>query len=324
MKLRGIEFRNAFAASGTLNFFGNGWWYHFWYKLLFPGFKKLLTCTFVAKTTTFDPRPGNMPLKPNLQPKKLLPDCIKVYPFKGIALNAVGLSGPGAIALFATNIWQNRTEPFFISFMAVGKTKKDRLEETKKFVVLFQKELPKFQAPVGIQVNMSCPNTGHRTDDLAPETFETLQLFAALGIPVDLKVNTLFDIALLKEIEESGLCDIITVSNTVPYGTYNNDINWRRLLGRSTSPLEKYGGGGLSGKVIFPIVIQRIRRMRREGIKMPIKGSGGIMSRREVELMWAAGVNAIEFATVSMIRPWQIKKIVDRADKLFSENHYQN
>jgi len=322
MKIRGIEFANAFAASGTLNFFGDGWWYHFWYKLIFPGFRKIFDCTFIAKTTTFDPRPGNMPLKANLQPKKLLPDCIKVYPFKGVVLNAVGLSGSGAMALFATNLWQNRTEPFFISFMAIGKNKEERLKETENFVALLKKELPKFKASVGVQVNMSCPNTGHRTTDLALEAFATLELFSSLNIPIDLKVNTLFDIALLKKIEDNKLCDIITVSNTIPYGTYDEKINWQHLLGCSVSPLAKYGGGGLSGKIIFSLVAKKILEMRISGeIKMPIKGGGGIMTAERVNLMKFVGANAIEFATVSMLRPWRVKKIIKRANKIFSENN---
>src|SRR5680860_159424 len=319
MKLKEIEFPNVCAASGSLNFFGDGCWYHKWYKLIFPGFKKLSDCTFIAKTTTLNLRKGNMALKENLQPRKLLPDCIKVYPLKGVILNAVGLSGPGAEILFKKGLWQKINKPFFISFMAVGNTAKERLKEAKKFVDLMRIYLPGFKAPVGIQVNLSCPNTEHLTSELSQESINILKVFSILNIPVDLKINTLFSIKLLKEIEKKKLCDVITISNTIPYGTYKYDINWKKLLNSKKSPLLKYGGGGLSGKEILPIVINRIKKVRESGITMPIKGSGGIMSERDVELMkFVAGVNGVEFATAAMIRPWRVKRIILKAEEIFS------
>ena len=323
MKLKGIEFGNVFAASGTLNFFGDGWWYHIFYMIFFFfSFRKIKECTFVSKTTTWAPRAGNMPLKKNLQPKELLPKCIKIYPFKGIVLNAVGLSGPGAEYLFAANIWQQRTEPFFISFMAVGDTEQERLEETKKFISLFQKELPNFHAPVGAQVNRSCPNTGHSTKEFEKETLDHLKLFSVLGIPIDLKINVLFDIELIKEIEANELCDVITMSNTIPYGACPEWIDWDQLLGRPDSPLKEYGGGGLSGRNELAVVLERIRMMRQAGITKKIKGSGGIMCANDVIRMHKAGVNCgIEFATASMIRPWLVKEIVETAKNIFKDEN---
>lgn len=319
MQLKGIHFKNVFAASGTLNFFGNGWWYHFWYKLFCPGFKKIKTCTFVAKTTTLYPRPGNMPLKKNLQPKALMPGCIKLYPFKGIVLNAVGLSGPGAFALFSANYWQKIKDPFFISFMAVETTSAKRLEETKSFIHFCRHYFPRFTAPVGIQVNISCPNTEHELSSLENETISILRKFAVLNVPIDLKVNVFFDIALLKKIEEEKLCDVITVSNTIPFGAGGDKIDWKKLFPKGESPLKKYGGGGLSGEAILPLVLEKIKKMRLSGIKMPIKGGGGIMHVEDVYKMREAGANAIEFATVSMLRPWRVKKIIKVAENIFNK-----
>jgi hypothetical protein len=120
MILRNIEFGNCFLASGSMNFFGEGYWYDNFYKLLMPGFKIIDQVTFVAKTTTFGPRLGNMPLKENFQPKELFPKCIKVYPSRGVVLNSVGLSGPGAQVLFDTRKWQAITKPFFFVFYGRG------------------------------------------------------------------------------------------------------------------------------------------------------------------------------------------------------------
>lgn len=317
MELRGTNFGNVCAASGTLNFFGNGWWYDIVYEHLFRGFKEIENCTFVSKTTTWDSRAGNMPLKKNLQPKALLPDCIKLYPFKGIILNAVGLSGPGAEALFAADVWQTIEKPFFISFMAVKKSRLERMLELDNFIELCQKEFPKFKAPVGIQLNLSCPNTKHELKELEVETISALQRLSVLNVPIDLKVNVFFSTNLLKKIAEEKLCDVITVSNTIPFGNAADEINWEKLFYKGYSPLKKYGGGGLSGKAILFLVLRKIREMRNAGIEILIKGSGGIMHPDDVDKMKEAGADAIEFATVAMLRPWRVKKIIERANEIF-------
>lgn len=317
MELRGIEFGNVFAASGTLNFFGDGWWYHRLYRLLFSGFKDLNNCTFISKTTTWDPRAGRMRLKENLQPKDLLPDCIKLYPIRGIILNAVSLSGPGAKKLFAIGKWQEINKIILISFMSVAETPEERLIESSNFKQLFKENLPLFKAPVGVELNVSCPNTDHDPRDLEKEVISTLKKFAELEIPISLKVNVFFDTDLLKKIAEEKLCDVITVSNTIPFGAAPLRIKWKKLFWLGRSPLKKYGGGGLSGKVILPLVLDKIKLLRLSGINIPIKGGGGIMHPDDVNKMKTAGASAIEFATVAMLRPWRVKKIIERANEIF-------
>jgi len=109
---KNVNFSNCFLASGSLNFFGEGYWYHNWFRALVPGFNIIDHTTFVAKTTTVDERPGNLPLDKNFQPRELKQKCIKTYPFKGLMLNAVGLSGPGAKVLFKQQRWQKIERPF--------------------------------------------------------------------------------------------------------------------------------------------------------------------------------------------------------------------
>jgi len=117
LTLRGVNFEPVFVASGTLNFFGEGWRsYHPWYKMLFRNQFDFRGTTFISKTTTFPAREGNMPLDENLQPRSLFPGCVRVYFRKGLVLNSVGLSGPGAVELLKRGKWQERREPFMISF----------------------------------------------------------------------------------------------------------------------------------------------------------------------------------------------------------------
>ncbi len=315
MNIKNINFDNCFLASGVLNFFGDGWWYDAWYRALIPGFKITEKTTFVTKTTTFNGQIGNMPLNKNFRPRELVPKSIKVYPLKGIILNAVGLSGPGAKILFESNKWQQINQPFFISFMAIGDNLTQRIEETKKFTDMLIDYLPEFKTKIGLQINISCPNTKHGTKDLMNEALMILKLVAKSKLPIDLKVNALVSNEVVKEIEMSKLCDILTLSNTIPYGI--DEINWKKILRQKQSPLKHLGGGGLSGRAIFPLVLDKIKSLRSTGIKMPIKGSGGIFSATDVDKMKTAGANAIEIGTVLILRPWRVKAIVNRANKIF-------
>lgn len=319
MKLRGIEFGNVFIASGTLNFFGNGWWYNILYQHLFHGFKEIENCTFVSKTTTWNPHAGNMPLKENLQPKALLPDCIKLCPFKGIMLSAVDFSGPGAEALFAAGIWQTIEKPFFISFVAVGKNQLERMFGLDNFIELCKREFPNFKAPVGIQLDLSYLNTGYELEELGAETISALQKLSVLNVPIDLKVNVFFSTGLLKVVAIEKLCDVITISNTIPFGAAPGKINWEKLFRKGHSPLKKYGGGGLSSKAILPLVLKKIEFMRTCRIEIPIKGGDGIMRPDDVNKIKKAGADIFEFAIVAMFRPWRVKKIIERAEEIFKD-----
>src|SRR5687768_15371924 len=104
MRLRSIEFGPVFNAAGAQGFFGEGYPYHRWWKLMGLTFKG---CGLVAKTTTLHQRPGNMPLQDDgITPQEWRPKCIVVRPLQGVVLNAVGLSGRGAKPLLDDGRWQ--------------------------------------------------------------------------------------------------------------------------------------------------------------------------------------------------------------------------
>ncbi len=201
--------------------------------------------------------------------------------------------------------------------MAVANSKEERLKEAKSFAKLLVQELPNFQTKIGLQINISCPSTLHKPNDLSREGLELLQIFSALEIPLDLKANVFIDLETVRELEASGLCDVLTISNTIPAGSLGAGIDWRALFDDQLSPLAHLGGGGLSGDLIFPIVFAKIHRLRKAGILMPIKASGGIINVSRVEAMKIVGAQAIEIATVLMLRPWRVKAIIERAQKIF-------
>jgi dihydroorotate dehydrogenase len=319
MKLRGINFGNVFVASGTLNFFGEGWRHHKIFKILFGlSFKG---ATFVSKTTTLNYRKGNLALNANLQPQLLFPDCIRVRPVKRVVLNSVGLSGPGADYLFAQGLWQKRTDPFLISFMSVESTKEKRVEEAKKFAEILAKEFPGFSAKVGLELNISCPNTSHRPSELIGDAVNQLQVFSSLCIPVVLKINALTPMDAAIQVADSGLCDAISVSNTIPWGQLPEEIDWWEIFGSTESPLKHLGGGGLSGYPLLPIVGRWISEARKKGVTIPIIGGDGILKNADVNFLRDHGANAIAVGSVAILRPWRVQRIIKRANRIYGGDY---
>jgi len=317
MNLRGIEFGRVLGASGVQGFFGEGYWYH---RLWRPFGLSFSGMTFVAKTTTYHPRKGNLPLGADgMTPAEYLPRCIVVKPWKGVALNAVGLSGPGARALFETGEWQSRSAPFFISFMSVADTMFQRHEELRKFVNLLAQYLPFFRTRVGLQLNFSCPNVGPTHDALVPEIESALYTAGRLGIPLVPKLAVTALPALAARVSRLDFCDAICVSNTVPWGSFPQAIDWKGLFGSETSPLAVIGGGGLSGAPLLPLVARWIALAREAGYAKPFIVGGGILSVRDVGTLIGAGLDlrrdAISLGSVAFLRPWRVHGIIRAAQK---------
>lgn len=78
MKLRGIDFGHVFNASGARNFTGHGWPFH--RMLRVSGLLNYDGSTFVSKTTTMSPRPGNLKLlEDGLTPQQQYPDLSLIH-----------------------------------------------------------------------------------------------------------------------------------------------------------------------------------------------------------------------------------------------------
>lgn len=314
MKLRGIEFGNVIGASGLQGWFGEGYPYHRFLKLI-PGFT-FSGVTLTAKTATLAPRAGNMPLrKDKLTPREFKPASIVVRPGAGVVLNAVGLSGPGLDFLIKTGEWQKLSEPFLLSFMSVGDTREDRLTELRGAVALLKEALPNFSAPVGLQLNFSCPNTGHAQDELVSDVHESLQIASVLGIPLIPKISVLLPPEKAADILRDQNCDALAVSNTIAWSDLPENVR-RVFFQTNRSPLERFGGGGISGKYLLPLVVEWLRQFRRYHTEKPIIAGGGILRARDVNELVEAGASAISPGSVVILRPWKMRGIIRRAKEL--------
>jgi dihydroorotate dehydrogenase len=305
VKLKGIEFGRVWCSSGARNFFGEGWPHH---RRLGPLGPDWSGSTFVAKTTTVEPRAGNLPLRPGTTtPREVVPRCIRVNFRRGAVLNAVGLSGPGLESLLADGRWQARLDPFLLSFMAVEADPAVRRSKAGYFAARLADSRPRFRAPFGVQLNVSCPNVGLDPIGLVSEARETLSLIAGHlpDVPLLPKFNALVPVAAARDVATHPACAAVVVSNTIPWGRLPDRIDWRGLFG-AVSPLAGFGGGGLSGAPLLPIVCDWVAEASRSTFPVPIVAGGGVLSADDAGYLFSMGVAAIELGSVAILRPWRV------------------
>ena len=301
-------FGKVYISSGALGIDGKGYWYDKILNLI-PG-HNFKSATFIAKTVTWDKRDGNLPLKDNLQPKDKFPKCVKFYPFEGSMMNAVGVSSPGLKNLLDRRIWSNIEDLFLISIIPVKNTPEERIEEIDFMARMISLCWSEFKNIVGIQLNISCPNTGIDIGDYIKEVQEYINILYEHAFPIDLKINMLISPEFIDRLYNYN---IVTCSNTIPYRSIP-EIDWDKYSG-----LESMGGGGLSGPILLPYVIDWIKRFREINKTIPIKACGGIFHKDDVDKVVEAGADAIEIGTVKLFRPWRIKSIIKRANKLLKD-----
>lgn len=334
MNLRGIRFKPVQQASGATNFFGpgrgkgHGWWYH---RLLYPFGLDFSEATFVSKTTTLHPRPGNMPLKKDgVTPMEWIPKCIIVDRQNKAVLNAVSLSGPGLEALLLKGGWRELTSPFFISVMSLAPTPTERLAEFRAiFACLSTVKRFEYRRAYywGIQINLSCPNGGVDPNALIEESIPVLDLantYLQDSIPVMLKFGPEANPSSMLRIVKHSRCDAIHFCNTMPFGKYPTwaeearvpPVDWMKLYGTDNpkkSPMQKrFPGfaGGYSGAKLLPFVLTWVHAVRSLGITTPICGGGGVLSGDDGCAVIDAGADAVSFGSIAMLAPAQVRRSI--------------
>ncbi|MES3032290.1 MAG: hypothetical protein V4699_03570 [Patescibacteria group bacterium] len=318
--INGIDFGPIWGMSGFLNFYGQGWPYHRILKVLGINFKKL---TFVSKTVTLRERLGNMPLKKNLMPTEILPKSIYLNLIHGCALNAVSLSGPGAEIVLTSPQLQEKKKPFQLSFMSVANSELERLSELDGFIKILLREHPKFLAPVGLQLNVTCPNTGHDNPELKEilKMLDMCEPLVGVGIAIILKISVEMPIENIIIFGQHQNCHAISTSNTVNFGSFPDKIKWKKLFPKG-SPLLKRNlsvptAGGLSGAPLLPLVVEQIKELRKAGFTKHINGGGGVLYKKDVDKLLVAGADSISIGSVAFLNPFAIPSIIKRAYKLF-------
>lgn len=258
-------------ASGALGFNGKGWLKQQplrWIGLIEPTF-----FTSVTKSLTLQPRKGNMRWYNPFR-------CVKFIP--GGVINAVGLTNPGI------DWWRRKIGPKANSAKVplVVSIFGEPGELAKMARMLDEFDL------VGLELNVSCPNTGMSWPDAA-EVVESCEAIRANSrFPLILKVSTVRN---LKEIiKKTGyLVEAISI----------NSIPWAMVFPERQSPLEKFGGGGVSGKAVQQFTWGLVR-MIAGMTTTPVIGPS-VWEFEDLEKIRKLGAKAISFGSIFLRYPWR-------------------
>jgi len=328
MVLKDIDFGVVLGQSGVQGFFGEGDEYphHRWYKFI-PGFS-MYGLGFVAKTTGVDsriyPEKSNTELEQIYKLKRFLPKSIWVSVrsfFGGYMLNAMGIPTPGAKKLFTLKKLQKRKEPFQLSYMPEGKMRADKIQDAMAFAHLVEAYLHPDYYQYGMQVNFSCPNTEHEKDELGDIIAILQELRKWLPkVPLIPKFDLMIKPKIISELKE--YCDAFCIGNSLGFGSHVNGLHWDKLFKDSKSPLTKHFDGkfkgGLSGRPLFPVLVDWLEEMQEYDSSVKIIAGGGIMKKADITTLSKFSiVKAVALGSVATLRPWRMRGLINHARKLF-------
>jgi len=271
-------------ASGALGFDGKGWPWE--WPLVKLGLIKPEFFTVVIKTLTRYPREGNLRLwKPW--------ECVRLIP--GGSVNKVGLTNRGI------RWWCNMVAPRidFKKTPLIGSIYGEGKELVEMAEMLNSVDL------VGLEVNPSCPNTGHM--DTAEIVINDVKAVKHASChPIIIKASIAQDYpAIAKGLK--GVAEAITL----------NSVPWEIAFPGRRSPLWKLekkvggGGGGVSGKPAQKFNWPAVGKLVQQGDLPVICPS--IMEFKDIDYARERlGASAVSFGTIHFRTPWAPTKFVER------------
>ncbi len=269
------------AASGALAWDGRGWpweWPLRWTGLLDPEL-----FTIVVKTLTRQPRTGNLRWS---HPWSVVKNK------KAGVVNAIGLTNPG-IDWWIEKIAPRIPEKYKLIASIEANDEKDTVEMVQKLQ----------GTPVlGVELNFSCPNTPDREASSAEKITKIARHAARVSsLPILIKLSYTHDyLKLAKDLETDPKIEAVSI----------NSIPWNLVYPETPSPLARYGGGGVSGKIIQSFtwkMVQEISTISR----IPVIGPS-VWEYEDVERLKTLGARAISFGSVFVRHPWRPTSYVRR------------
>ena len=242
---------------------------------------------FVTKTVLADPRSGRGTPRMAETPSGML--------------NSIGLQGPG-IAEFARGdlVWLKSVGARVLVSIA-GNTAGEFAG-----VAAALRESPAFDAVVGVEVNISCPNVANRGLVFACDPASSAKVVALVreelphSLPVFAKLSP--DVTDIVEIASACVragADGLTMINTLLAMVIDTELLRPRVAGMT---------GGLSGPAIRPVAVRAIWQVRAAMLggrmpAVPIIGVGGVRTGDDALQLVAAGASAIQVGTATFNDP---------------------
>ena len=243
----------------------------------------------------------------------------RIYFFRGAVIATNDFASPGAQKLFEQEKWQKRTDPFILSFASVSVTPPARKREIEGFADLLKKHHQSFRARMCIELNVfncvNVANNGRRRTmgDMEQEIEDSLNYFGVLEIPCLVRVDAFFPLVVAKAIDKHPACDGFVVANPIPWHAFPDRPALEHFFGKR-SPLERAGGGAISGTLLTPLIRKWVLQASSYGLRKPII-AGGCFSRADIESMFNVGASAVLLDEVRYLRPWRVKAMITYANK---------
>jgi len=248
----------------------------------------------IVKGTTLKPRDGNKPPRAAETPYGML--------------NSIGLQNPGVEVVI------NEKLPFLRQFdlpvfVNIAGNSKDEYAELARL-------LGKAKGVSALEVNISCPNVKHKNSglfcqDLGDVFAITKAVKRKSKVPVFVKLSA--EVSDFKETAKAAAragADGLSLINTLRGMAI--DIN-------TGKPKLANIIGGLSGPAIKPVGVRAVYEAF-SAVRVPIIGTGGIVSAEDAVEYLFAGASAVAVGTASFYDPLVPVKIIKDLKKYFEDN----
>ena len=272
-------------ASGALAFDGRGWpweWPLRWVHLLEPEL-----FTIVTKTLTRHPRKGNLRWTHPWSVVKRLP--------QGVA-NAIGLTNKGI------DWWLREVSPrLSVTYKMVVSIEAEDVKDTVEMLRMLEG-----QKVVAVELNLSCPNSGaagSRTTDKILEICR--QALRQSLFPIIAKISYVHDYRSLAQNIEAHALSL-------------NSVPWNLVFPDRSSPLARFGGGGVSGKLIQPHTWKMVKEISSLS-KIPVIGPS-VWEYEDIQKIFSLGAQAVSFGSIFVSSPWKPTLFVRRWKKSPTKN----
>lgn len=235
-------------------------------------------------------------------------------------LNSIGLQGPGIKAFVEQDLaWLKSVGARVLPSIAGG--------SSAEFaeVAARLRHSDAFDAVVGVEVNISCPNVANRGLVFAIDPVTAAKVVALVrdelprDIPIFAKLSPdVTDIASVAAACVKAGADGLTMINTLLGMVIDTDRLRPQLAGVT---------GGLSGPAIRPVAVRAIWQVRQamnDGRipKRPIIGVGGVRTGRDALELVAAGASAIQVGTATFNDPSAPLRVRDELAALLEEKGF--
>ncbi len=289
------------AASGSLAFDGRGWsweWPLRWARLLDPNL-----FTIVVKTLLLESWPGNLRRYAPWRVVKFLSEEGKtINPLLALAVpklaegavNAVGLTNDGFDRWLQKDLPIIQRHNYQVIVSITGPAGKGCVEMAER--------LNDLKNVVGVEFNASCPNTDPtllKSSEVVVGICQEIKKVTEHPLLVKLSyIQPYLEIAR----ELKGTAEAISI----------NSVPWNIVFPDKESPLARYGGGGVSGRLVQRFTWQMVSDLSKDG-SIPVIGAS-IWEYEDIRRLQKLGASAFHFGTI-FFWPWKPSSYVRKRRK---------